>query len=159
MIPWYWYNIGTVRLQYIPVILRITRERHPISCPKGRCKECHSWVQIWLKFYHYNCGVCTIASYITMIYWESIVIFYMERHVSVYCMAAGQMPVMSKLQKLEHGFESMSSESQRQLLPPTAVASMLTIQPWPIIHKKMDWYQLNSVTRSPADQNWKIYSR
>ena len=51
----------TVRSRYIAVIfLHITHERHP-----------H---QIWPKFYYCNCcAACTIISYITAIYRESII--------------------------------------------------------------------------------------
>ena len=46
----------------------------PHSYPVRARYGCHSWVQIWLKFYHCNCcAVCTITSYITVVYWESII--------------------------------------------------------------------------------------
>ena len=45
------------------------------------------------------------------------------------------MPIMSELlYKLECGFKTTTSESQRHLLPPTAVDSALPIWPWPIPH-------------------------
>ena len=58
------------------IFLCITDERHPIARLKGWSMGCHSWVQISLKFYHCNCcAVCTIVSYMTVIYGESIVFF------------------------------------------------------------------------------------
>ena len=47
----------------------------PHSSPVRARYGCRSWVQIWPKFYHCNCcAVCTIISYITAIYQESIVL-------------------------------------------------------------------------------------
>ena len=40
---------------------------------------------------------------------------------------------------LKHGFEIANSEAQRCLLPSTVVASMLTIQPWPIRQLSAEW--------------------
>ena len=54
-------------------------------------------------------------------------------------------------------FQQMTSESERNLSPPNkAVASVLTIRPWPIHKKKRLTLQLSGITRRPqlqADQS------
>ena len=60
-------SLITVCSRYIAVIfICITIKRHPIAH--------HSWVQIYPKFYNYNCcAVCIIITYVTAIYRETIV--------------------------------------------------------------------------------------
>ena len=68
----YLYN---VLLIYRHHFLHITHGRHPITHPLGQGLGCLSWMQIWPKFYHcYCCAVCTIISYSTAVYRESIVL-------------------------------------------------------------------------------------
>ena len=55
------------------IFLFITHVRHPIARPWGQGRGCRLWVEIWLKIYHCNCcAVCTIISYLTAVYRESI---------------------------------------------------------------------------------------
>ena len=69
----------TAHSRYIAMIFHcITHETHPITRPEGRGIGCRSWVQIWPKIYNSNCfAVSTIVSYITAIYWESILLIWL----------------------------------------------------------------------------------
>ena len=52
----------------------------------GRGMGCREWVQIWPKFYHCSCcAACTIASYMTAIYRESLMCVYLCVYVCVIC--------------------------------------------------------------------------
>ena len=71
------------------------------------------------------------------------------------------------LHELDANFELGTSESQRHILPPTAVASVLTTWPWPISQKWMGTSCMVSHTghsNEPADSHddvikWKHFPR
>ena len=60
----------------------------------GRGKRCRSLEQIWPKFYHWKCCfVCTFASYITVLYRESIVLDKISD--TLFCKLSGILVAMS----------------------------------------------------------------
>ena len=62
----------TVRSRYIAVIFFVYLTKDTRFYERGM--GCRSWAQIWSKLYNrYYCAVCTIVSYITATYRESIV--------------------------------------------------------------------------------------
>ena len=80
-----------------------------------------------------------------------------DKRKSLRALVAGWITMINELlHRVRRRFETMASESQKHISPPTTVASVLTIRPWPI--PKTDLLQPNGTTQptTASRPEWEV---